>query len=242
MENSNLGIKPLAAQTMADRVEESLGNYFREKGFKPGDVLPRELELAAALGVSRNVVREALSRFKMLGIIESKKKRGMVLAMPDVTVAFEKVTDPYLLDKSSKNDLFELRLILELGMTDILFLRKNDRYLKELEEIIARENNAESEVERILCDVEFHRVLYKMSGNETLLRFQKLLLPVFEHVMEYEAKHGKVDRGDISHQDLLDILKNGTSVEFREAMTRHLEPHLKHVENGSKAGFDFKSD
>lgn len=240
MESNNivsrkLGIKMLVAQTMADRVEESLGNYFREKGFKPGDVLPRELDLAAALGVSRNVVREALSRFKMLGIVESKKKRGMVLAMPDVTVAFEKVTDPYLLDKASKNDLFELRLILELGMTDVLFIRKSEHHVKELEDIIVRENEAEDDMDRILCDVEFHKVLYKMAGNKTLIRFQKLLLPVFEHVMEYEAEHGIEERGDVSHQDLVDILRSGTPVQFREAMTRHLEPHLRHVKNDVKA-------
>ena len=73
MIKEELGIEPLVVQTMADKVEESLGKYLREKGFKAGDLLPREVELAEALGVSRNVVREALSRFKMLGIIESKR-------------------------------------------------------------------------------------------------------------------------------------------------------------------------
>ncbi|MCK7555515.1 winged helix-turn-helix domain-containing protein [Chitinophaga sedimenti] len=67
-------IKPISSKSMAEQVEQSLREYFAREAFKPGDPLPTELELAAALGVSRNVVREALSRFKMLGIIESKRR------------------------------------------------------------------------------------------------------------------------------------------------------------------------
>ena len=153
----------------------------------------------------------------------------MVLTVPKVTVAFEKVADPYLLDKVSKNDLFELRLILELGMANVLFVRKNEADLDLLEEIIEKEARAENEMERILCDVEFHSILYKMTGNKTLIKFQKLLLPVFEHVVEYEGEHGISDRGTVSHPDLLDILRNGSPEEFREAMAKHLEPHLNHI-------------
>src|SRR3546814_8347074 len=50
-------------------------------------------ELAEALDVSRNVLREALSRLRMLGMIETKKKRGMILAEPDILGGFERVMD-----------------------------------------------------------------------------------------------------------------------------------------------------
>ena len=56
--------------TMADVVELRLRDYLREKSFKPGDPLPKEMDLAESLGVSRNVVREALSRLRMLGMVE----------------------------------------------------------------------------------------------------------------------------------------------------------------------------
>ena len=59
--------------TLVDQVEQSLIDYFKEKGLRPGDSLPNELELAETLGVARSVVREALSRFKMMGMIEKVK-------------------------------------------------------------------------------------------------------------------------------------------------------------------------
>ena len=68
--------------TLVDQVEQRLISYFKEQGFRPGDSLPHELELAEALGVARSVLREALSRFKMTGMIESRTRRGMFLVVP----------------------------------------------------------------------------------------------------------------------------------------------------------------
>ncbi|HYH56481.1 MAG TPA: GntR family transcriptional regulator, partial [Anseongella sp.] len=66
----------ITTSTMADVIELRIREYLKKKSFKPGDALPKEIELAEALGVSRNVVREALSRLRMLGMIETKRKRG----------------------------------------------------------------------------------------------------------------------------------------------------------------------
>lgn len=55
----SMHIAPISSERMADVVEVRLREYFKKKSFKPGDQLPKELELAATLGVSRNVLREA---------------------------------------------------------------------------------------------------------------------------------------------------------------------------------------
>ena len=69
------GIKPIENMTQVDRIEMNLHDYFRNENFLPGDSIPKEIELAEAMGVSRTAMREALTRFKTLGIIESKKNR-----------------------------------------------------------------------------------------------------------------------------------------------------------------------
>ncbi|WP_341840234.1 FadR/GntR family transcriptional regulator [Chitinophaga caseinilytica] len=216
------GIKPIAAKSMAERVEVSLREYFAKENFKPGDPLPTELELAAALGVSRNVVREALSRFKMLGIIETKKKTGMVISNPDIMGTFEKVLTPEIIDESTLQDLFELRLVLEMGIADLLFIHKTPQDIAELEDIVARETKGDSF--RINNEIAFHGKLYQMTGNETMKRFQTLLLPVFGYVMKLENK--QYVSGKITHKDLVRILKKGSVQEFKDGMASHLQPHL----------------
>ena len=130
---------PIVHKTMADMVEMRIREYLKHKSFKPGDALPKEVELAEALGVSRNVVREALSRLRMLGMIESKKRRGMVLARPDILGSFERVLDPLIIDEGTLQDIFELRLTLEIGMADLIYLRKTDKDVEELERIAKKQ-------------------------------------------------------------------------------------------------------
>lgn len=215
-------LEPVNNKTMADVVELRLREYFKRKSFRPGDSLPKELELAEALGVSRNVVREALSRLRMLGMIETKKKRGMVLARPDILGTFERVLDPGIIDDATLQDIFELRLVLEMGLADLLYIRKTDKDISDLEAIAKKEVNADNSF-RIKNEIAFHGKLYEMSGNDTLKRFQIMLLPVFGYVTTLEKT---IIRGKVSHLDLVEILKNGTKQEFKEGMWEHLKPHF----------------
>lgn len=219
-------LKPIAVNTRADLVEIQLREYLDKKGLKAGDVLPTEMDLSEALGVSRNVLREGLSRLRMLGLIESKKKRGMVLTSPDILGSFERVLNPQLMDTSTLKNLFELRLVLESGLADLLFLRKTDNDIKELETIIKKEKSGDNDVFRVNSEIAFHGKLYEITGNETLKRFQIMLMPVFDYVLKNENRSIK---SNVSHTDLVRILKEGTKEDFVLAMREHLRPHYENL-------------
>jgi len=203
--------------------------YLRQNSFSAGDPLPKELELAEDLGVSRNIIREALSRLRMLGMIESKKRKGMVLSEPDLLSGVERVMSPNILGVNAMQDIFELRLVLEVGMGDLLFARRKPGDIEELEKIARKEANDPKTTSlkvRLGYEIEFHSKLYEMSGNETLKRFQDLLLPMFNYMMEVEAKlEKKPEKGNISHLDLVETLRSSTPAQFRENMREHLKPH-----------------
>ena len=136
MENK-FKIKPVQKESMVDQVENNLRAYIKERGFKPGDTLPTESELASSMNVSRNVIREALSRFKMLGLISSNKKNGIRLIKFELFPALERVLDPTVLDRSTLHELFELRIMLEIGMADALFRHKSPEQIQELKKVIS---------------------------------------------------------------------------------------------------------
>src|SRR5699024_10815616 len=110
----DIDINPISSLSMVDRVELRLREYLRKQSFKSGDSIPKETELAKALGVSRNVVREALSRLRMQGMVKSKKKRGMIFSHPDLLSGIERLMDPEILGKENLQDIFELRLVIEM--------------------------------------------------------------------------------------------------------------------------------
>jgi len=227
-------LAPIKNTSLAEQVEERLLAYLKNKNLSTGDQLPKEVELAEQLGVSRNIVREALSRLRMLGMITSKKKKGMVVAEPDLLSGLTRIMDPALLGADNMQDIFELRLVLEVGMTDLLFARKTEKDLVILKNIANREASdpkcKTSQTVRSKYEIEFHGTLYAMTGNSTLTRFQKLLLPIFNYMIAVESTlEEKPPRGNIDHFDLIEALENGTAAMFRKYMREHLTPHYARI-------------
>ena len=169
-----------------------------------------------------------------IGIIDSKKHKGMVVSQPDIIENFAKVMETNLLGDETLMDIFELRLILEMGMVDLVFARKTEEDLIELGKIVDKmEKGApESNVFSLQNEVAFHGKLYDMSGNKTLQRVQHILLPVFKYVHDYklpDAKTYMYAKKFISHRHLLNYLIEDDKEKFRKGLAQHLEPHFDRV-------------
>ncbi len=224
-------IKSIDTASLVDKVEESLVELLRQQKLKVGDTIPKEIDLANALGVSRTVVREALMRLRMMGLIESRKKKGAVITSPDLFGIMGKSLNPHVLDEGTLREMFEIRLVLEIGMADFLFQRITPEDLKELRKIVEQEPNAtEDRIFNVDHEIAFHGKLYEITGNETLKKFQKLLLPIFDYVHHSGLlKKTNSHRKFVSHKGLVDILENGSPELFRNAMRNHLENHFSRL-------------
>lgn len=218
-------------RSLVDKVEMNLIDFFIKKEYKPGDTIPKEIELANAMGVSRTVIRESLTRLKTLGIIEAVKHKGTIIKSPDLSALLAKSMIPRMLDNSTLKDIFELRLVIEIGMADLIFQHINQKDITELENIINKEPEKSDDV---LFDIEheikFHSKLYEIAKNETLKKFQQILLPVFNYIYDSGMVNKPIQRKiHVSHQGLVDVLKNGTADDFRSAMRKHLENHFQRL-------------
>ncbi len=211
--------------TLVDQVEEKLIQYFKEQGLRPGSSIPNENELAASLGIGRTVLREALSRFKMTGMIQSRTKRGMTLAEPSLLASLRRSMNPLLMSAATLRDIFEMRMVLEIGSAGIVFNTLTPEKLAELELIV---ENEEKLGNPYLPD--FHRKLYEHIGNDTITEFQMLIIPVLEYVAEQNrqlfdtrrnelASHGRL----VTHRDLLQLLKTGDRAGYEAAVVRHFD-------------------
>lgn len=229
-------LKPIPVSTKADQVEEQVLQYLRLGNFKPGDTIPKEEELSKALHVSRPVIREALSRLRMFGMIDSRKRRGAILRQPDLFSAMERVLMPNMLSNATRRDIFELRLVLEIGIADLLFLRKKPEDLLALEKIVADEQillEKDRTPENILLlienDLAFHGKIYQISGNKMLQSLQRIIIPTIKHVIDHQFKMDPLSYGKITHFQLLELLKQGNPEKFREAMREHLTYHFEQL-------------
>ncbi|HRG80866.1 MAG TPA: FadR/GntR family transcriptional regulator [Chitinophagaceae bacterium] len=221
-------IKSIDTSSLVDKVEDSLVELLRHRKLAVGDVIPKEIELAEVLGVSRTVIREALTRLKMMGLIESRKKRGSVITSPDLFGMMSKSMNPHILDQETLKEIFEIRLVLEIGMADLLFHRITKEDIAELKNIVSNEPPAtQYHLFNVEHEIAFHGKLYEITGNETLKKFQKMLLPVFDYVHNSGLlKKQPLLKTFVSHNELIDILENGNPEKFRIGMREHLENHF----------------
>src|SRR5262245_65521989 len=102
-----------------DRVSQVVDRFERailSGELAPGDLMPSEREISAAMGVSRSVVREALGRLASLGLVRSVHGSGTRVEAPSgrqVTVGYQR-----LLQRADVRleDLAGVRLPLEVAI------------------------------------------------------------------------------------------------------------------------------
>lgn len=220
--------------TLVDQVEDKLLNYLKKKDLRAGDPIPNELELAAALGVARSVLREALSRLKMMGMIESRTRRGMVLREPSILGGMKRVVDPRILSEESLFDILGFRIALEIGICSDLFRNITSEDIAELEEIVKMgivfENNEYAPV----SEFRFHAKLYEITGNKTISEFQEIIHPVmifvknkFKDLLEPINIEMKENGLIVTHADLLNYLKKKDEAGYRKAIELHFEVYKR---------------
>lgn len=142
-----------------------------------------------------------------------------------------KSMNPHILDQEILKEIFEIRLVLEIGMADLLFRRVTENDIKELKRIVKNEPPAaQYHLFNIDHEIAFHGKLYEITGNETLRKFQKMLLPVFDYVHKSGLlKKQPLFKTFTSHKTLVNILETGTPEEFRNGMRNHLENHFARI-------------
>lgn len=226
------GFTEIDTKTLVDKAEEQLINFLMNKGLKIDDTIPKELELAEAMGVSRTVVREALVRLKTRGVLQSVKHKGTIIKSPNIVEVIGKSMLPELLNDKMLKDLFELRLVFEVGMANMIVHNVKQEDIEQLEEIVAHEpEKSEDTLFSIRHEVRFHGKLYEITGNQALMDFQKMLLPIFNYAYDSGLINKPIVKKQyMSHKGLVEVLKLRDAAKFREAIHKHLHNHYQRLD------------
>jgi len=211
----------LKSVTLADGVEDCLLKYIQQSGLRPGDLLPKEEDLASRLNVSRHIVREGVSRLKTLGLIEARKRKGTVLSRPNAFAGVSKLAEAKLFSAEECCELMGIRVVMELGMADFIFDRKTPERIAELRKVAGKQQSTQT----LADELAFHSTLFAIGGNAMADQFRHLLSNAFEPV--YTKQPGVKRKGNTpSHLQICDVLEKGTREEFQKILRVHFEPYI----------------
>ena len=234
-------LEDVSQVTLVDIVESSLIAYIKENNLKVDDFLPSETDLAKSLGVARSVLREALSRLKVYGLIESRPRHGMVLREPSIFAPMKKVMQLNLWGEKTMFDILGMRVTLELGMVDDIFNHLNEKHIEDLTKIVNVSTVLENNLYEGISEISFHSKLYEITGNKAFIMFQDLIHPVidfiksrFEEYFKPINKQLEEEGLIVTHSDRLTYLKFRDKTGFRKSLENHFMPYkifLKEIKN-----------
>ena len=154
------------ATRLGDQLSQRMADLIERGEFSAGSRLPSESELADRFGVSRPVIREALSRLRVMGVIVSRKGSGSYV---------QKGTDfaPRATGFGAVNSLAEVRKCYEfrIGVEgEAAYYAAQNRtpeMLLVMREALDRMETATAHgMVGMSADLEFHLSVARASGNE----------------------------------------------------------------------------
>ena len=179
---------------------------------KPGDAIP-ELGIAKRFGVSQTTVREALARLEHAGLVRRVANRGTFVTS---------------LSPTEFREHLRLRAMLEALAASEAARRAAFHSLEPLEQqlhAIGAAVQSNDYFASAQADLEFHRAIWKLSGDGTLYRvLDQLTVPLFAFTsMQRSGSHEDLRRVMLSHQPIHESLRAGDPGRAAEAMREHIE-------------------
>jgi GntR family transcriptional regulator, transcriptional repressor for pyruvate dehydrogenase complex len=158
------------APTLSDQVTNALLARIESGQLKPGEKLPPEVVLAPEFGVSRTVIREAISRLKHEGLLESRQGSG-VFVRAQASISPLKIDDSVVESRESVLQIVELRRAIESEAAAMAAQRRSKAQLKRMETTLqAIDQDVSTGGDGVAADVEFHRVIAEATGNPFFLK------------------------------------------------------------------------
>ena len=222
------------SESLAARVADHLSREIRSGRIEPETKLPTEHDLSRDLGVSRNVVREALSQLRADGLVYVRQGAGTFALAPEDSKVIR--LDPLLLGEASDlGQLFELRAILETQAAYLAATRISEDGLTILEDALDRMRGSErTRDDSVHADLEFHREISKATGNAYILTFITYIGGQIRDTIYLARKSAPIDivveETIGEHEAILETLGARDPVAAGEAMRRHV------LLSGARAG------
>jgi len=152
--------------TLSHQVALHLLDLVLKRELQPGQKLPSERELSAALGVGRPAVREALSALEILGVVVIKRGHEARISHSHPELLVRPFRILAALEGLDIHMLFEIREILEVGIVGLAAERMSEEEVVELQASVEQLRSATGDSSRFMTlDEEFHALIVSGCRN-----------------------------------------------------------------------------
>ena len=221
-------LRPELAPRIHGTIAHDLGVAIVSGARQPGEILGGEIEVSAALGVSRTAYREAIRILSAKGLVESRPKAGTrVLPRehwnmldPDVLAwSFEGEPDTQFI-----LDLFELRAVVEPAAASLAAQRRVAGDVETMRAALAdMGRHTLAAAEGRAADQLFHHAILKAARNEPLAALASTVGAAVHWTTMFKQRERELPRDPLpDHVRVCEAIAAGDPAAAREAMSELL--------------------
>lgn len=216
-------IAAMAKLSQVDKLATCVRRRVQAERLDSGTFFMTEAQLAAEYDVSRKVAREAIGRLQALGVLQSRKRKGIVIGRPDLLRLLAESLPSLATSPDDLAEIGRLRYALELGAIELAVRNATDEQIAALGEI-------EAELERALrsgdephrqteLDIRFHTLILEMTGSRMIAGMQRVLEEFFATAPRAEMTAAAAERILWEHRMLYHAIR-ARDVEAARVMLR----------------------
>ena len=220
---------PKKHRNLAQGVVAYISEAIRNGSISPGDKLPTESEIMRIQGVSRTVVREAISHMQAAGMVETRHGIGTFVLEPAArpTLGLDPATVVTMRDVLA---ILELRISLETESAGLAATRRTEAHLQQLRAALDGFQSAAAKGEETVAwDVQFHLTIAQASSNryfhDILSHLGTNIIPrsrVNSARITQDDPANYIDRVSREHEDIFAAISRQDADSARAAMRTHL--------------------
>lgn len=224
---------------LSDQVADLLSAEIRTGRLAVGHRLPTEAALVDQFSVSRTVVREAVSRLKSLGLVESRQGSGMYVRQAGFSpLNFDARS---AVSKQAVIQMVEVRRALEAEVAGLAALRRNAADIRRMARAIALLDKAvQAGGDGVDQDVQYHRAIADAARNPFLIGTLEYL-GQFLRGATGVTRANEARRADFArqvrneHEKILRAIEAGDGAAARKAAARHMDNAIGRIEQADPA-------
>lgn len=224
---------------LSDKVADAIALKIRNRQWMAGDKLPTEAALTAQFGVSRTVVREAVSRLKSLQLVETRQGSGAFVKSAGFSpLQFDASS---AVSKRAVIQMVEVRRALEAEVASLAAQRASandikciNRAAKALDRAVNAGGDGVDE------DVALHSAIADAAQNQFLISTLDYLRQ-FLHGATRVTRANEARRTDfarqvqLEHQAIIEAIALGDASKARKAAARHMDNAIKRIDQADPA-------
>lgn len=231
--------------TLAERMARVLQAQIRG-GFYPVHArLPTETEMCAQFGVSRTVVREAISRLRSDGLVETRQGSGTVVRDPAASQSFRLARAPGEHPSAGVLRILELRRGIEAEMAALAAARRTAAEMKQIQRSLeAIDTATDAGGDGVAQDLAFHIAISHAAHNTHYTDLLAMLTRALQDAI-HVTRSNEARRADLAEQVRAEHHQLCEAIRTRDAEAARAAAHAHMANTASrlrKAGRSFWTD